>query len=163
MGDFPWHCLMTGFWVDFGGSRLSRLLEHLEPHGSAKSYVLYGQPVYLFGLLPVAQMDRECCGEGSRCCVVAASFGTFHRLHRLLPFRLFARSTAQPFRLCVFCPTYLLKHIRDFGWAPGPWWGLWHLEKVSNGWTAFEACWILFHDMIGWVYTIKIYDIYCLW
>ena len=120
MGDFPWHCLMTGFWVDFGGSRLSRLLEHLEPHGSAKSYVLYGQPVYLFGLLPVAQMDRE-CGEGSRCCVVAASFCTFHRLHRLLPFRLFARSTAQPFRLCVFCPAYLLKHIRDFGWAPSPW------------------------------------------
>ena len=39
--------------------------------------------------------------------------------------------------------------------------GTW--RKVSNGWTAFEACWILFHDMIGWVYTIKIYDIYCLW
>lgn len=25
------------------------------------------------------------------------------------------------FRLCVFCPAYLLKHIRDFGWPPGPW------------------------------------------
>lgn len=38
-----------------------------------RSYVLYGQPVYLFGLL-----------------------------------------------LCVFCPAYLLKHIRDFGMAEKP-------------------------------------------
>lgn len=44
--------------------RLSRRVE---------AYVLYGQPVYLFGLL-----------------------------------------------LCVFCPAYLLKHIRDFGMAEKP-------------------------------------------
>ena len=57
MGKSPKALITRGFWVDFGGSRLSSLLE---PHGSAKSYVLYGQPVYLFGLLPVAQMDPDC-------------------------------------------------------------------------------------------------------
>lgn len=94
------HYLITwGFWVDFGVFRLSRLSE---PHGGAESYVLYGQPVYLFGLLPVAQI-RNTVGiqsdQGEVLYILVGILGVlllhlsafFHRLHRLHRFRAWSR------------------------------------------------------------------------
>ena len=72
--------------------------------------------------------DQEYCGDpvwprwsplyfgGDFGCVVAASFCIFPQAPSApqVP-RLIAKNAS---RLCVFCPAYLLKHIRDFGWAP---------------------------------------------
>ena len=75
--------------------------------------MLYGQPVYLFGLLLCAQTTYRAGSFFRIRNSVRESFNTINIFKIYAP----GHASRAP-RLCVFCPAHLLKHIRDFGLDP---------------------------------------------